>query len=130
MVHFHLRGVYTLLVCGGEGDFSQYRLNVKSAHAIFFLSNSVLTYLWSYLYTLSCIHALFEYGFCVVKKNRYVKIFFYNSCGTLIWVRIIPVKIESGLTGIIRTYIIIGALLYFSSLCHLLSMPVMASNIT
>ena len=33
--------------------------------------------------------------------------FFYNSCGTLIWVRIIPVKVESGLTGIIRTYVII-----------------------
>ena len=30
----------------------------------------------------------------------------YNSCGTLIWVKNIPVKIESGLTGIFGTYII------------------------
>ena len=34
-------------------------------------------------------------------------IFFYNSCGTLIWVRIIPVKVDRSLIGIIRTYIII-----------------------
>ena len=38
--------------------------------------------------------------------NRYVK-FFFNSCGTLIWVRIIPVKVDRSLTGIIRTYVII-----------------------
>ena len=33
--------------------------------------------------------------------------YFYYSCGTLIWVRIIPVKVDQSLTGIIRTYIII-----------------------
>ena len=33
--------------------------------------------------------------------------FFYNSCGTMIWVRIIPVKVDRSLTGIIRTHIII-----------------------
>ena len=33
--------------------------------------------------------------------------FFHKSCGTMIWVRIIPVKVDRSLTGIIRTYIII-----------------------
>ena len=33
-------------------------------------------------------------------------ILFYTSCGTLIRVRIIPVKLDRILTGIIRTYII------------------------
>ena len=32
---------------------------------------------------------------------------FYISFGTLIWVTIIPVKVESGLTGIFRTFRII-----------------------
>ena len=32
---------------------------------------------------------------------------FYNSCDTMIWVRIIPVKVYQSLTGIFRTYIII-----------------------
>ena len=41
------------------------------------------------------------------RKNGKVKKFFYNSCGTLIWVRIIPVKVDRSLIGIIRTYIII-----------------------
>ena len=41
------------------------------------------------------------------RKNGWVKNFLYNSCGTLIWVRITPVKVESGLIGIIHTYIII-----------------------
>ena len=31
----------------------------------------------------------------------------YNSCGICIWVRIIPVKVDQSLTGVIRTYIII-----------------------
>ena len=34
---------------------------------------------------------------------------YYISCGTLIWVKIIPVKVESVLTGITRTYIIFVA---------------------
>ena len=37
------------------------------------------------------------------RKNGRVKKFFYNSCGTLIWVRIIPVKVDRSLIGIIRT---------------------------
>ena len=41
------------------------------------------------------------------RKNGKVKKFFYNSCGTLICVRIIPVKVDRSLIGIIRTYIII-----------------------
>ena len=35
-------------------------------------------------------------------------IFLYNSCGMLILVRVIPVKVGRSLTGIILTYIIIG----------------------
>ena len=41
------------------------------------------------------------------RRNGRVKYFFSNSCGTLIWVRIIPVKVDRSLTGIIRTYILI-----------------------
>ena len=33
---------------------------------------------------------------------------FYNTCGTLIRLRIIPLKVDQSLTGIIRTYIIIS----------------------
>ena len=36
-------------------------------------------------------------------------IFFYISCGTLIWVRIIPFKVGPSLTALIRTYINIHA---------------------
>ena len=36
-------------------------------------------------------------------------IFFYISCGTLIWVRIIPFKVDPSLTALIRTYINIHA---------------------
>ena len=32
-------------------------------------------------------------------------IFFYNCCGKLIWVRIIPVQFEKAMAGIICTYI-------------------------
>ena len=38
------------------------------------------------------------------RKNR-CQILFYKSCGTLICLRIIPVKLDRSLTGIIRTYI-------------------------
>ena len=42
-----------------------------------------------------------------VEKKQVSQILFYTSCGTLIRVRIIPVKLDRILTGIIRTYIII-----------------------
>ena len=61
----------------------------------------------NYFYTFSCIYALPNYGFYVVENNGWVEIFFCSSCGTLIWVRIIPVKVDQSLTGIIRTFIII-----------------------
>ena len=38
-------------------------------------------------------------------------IFFYNSCGTLIWVENIPVKVDQSLIGILPTYKIIRAVL-------------------
>ena len=41
----------------------------------------------------------------MVEENRYVKIF-QISCGTLIWVRFLPVKVDQILTGTVRTYII------------------------
>ena len=67
----------------------------------------MLTETWNNLYTLSCIRAYFEYGFCVVEKKTGESNFFYNSCGTLIWVGIMPVKVDRNLSGIIRTYTII-----------------------
>ena len=39
---------------------------------------------------------------CGGQTNGRVKKFFYSSCGTLLWVRIIPVKVDRSLTGIIR----------------------------
>ena len=39
------------------------------------------------------------------RKNGKAKKFFYNSCGTLIWVGIIAVKVDRSLILIIRTYI-------------------------
>ena len=59
----------------------------------------------NYLYTLSCIYAWFDYG-SYVEEKQVTHILFYTSCGTLIRVRIIPVKLDRILTGIIRTYII------------------------
>ena len=41
---------------------------------------------------------------CGGEKTGESKSFFYNSCGTLIWVRIITVKVDRSLIGIIRTY--------------------------
>ena len=40
-------------------------------------------------------------------KKRLSQKVFYNSCGTLIWVGIIPVKVDGSLIVIIRTYIIV-----------------------
>ena len=40
------------------------------------------------------------------KRQESQKVF-HNSCGTLIWVRIIPVKVDRSLIGTIRTYTII-----------------------
>ena len=37
MAYFHLRGIYTLLVCGG-GDFFQYPSNLKTLQVQFFSS--------------------------------------------------------------------------------------------
>ena len=55
--------------------------------------------LWKYgiiIYTLSYIHAQFEYGFCVVEENRYVKFFveflWYVDIGEDYTSQIIPVK--------------------------------------
>ena len=42
----------------------------------------------------------------MVEENWYGK-FFFKSCGTLIWVRIIPVKVDWCLTGKICTQVII-----------------------
>ena len=86
MAYYQLRGIYTFLVCGG-GDFFQYRLNVKNTRATFF------PYLYvhinvDFLYTLSCMQLWLLYG----GGKHVCKIFFYQSCCTLIWVRIIPVK--------------------------------------
>ena len=47
----------------------------------------------------------FDYG-SYVEEKQVSQILFYTSCGTLIRVRIIPVKLDRILTGIIRTYII------------------------
>ena len=42
-------------------------------------------------------------------EKTWVNYFFSNSCGTLIWVRIKPVKVDRSFTGILRTYVIIHA---------------------
>ena len=47
------------------------------------------------------------YVYLLVEMFFHMDEFFYNSCGMLIWVRIIPVKADQNFTGIIRTYIII-----------------------
>ena len=41
------------------------------------------------------------------RKTGMLKNFLYNLYGTLIRMRIIPVKVDRSLTGIIRTYVII-----------------------
>ena len=40
-------------------------------------------------------------------------VFFYISCCMLIWVRIIPVKVDQSLTGIIRSYVSIDVVRIF-----------------
>ena len=68
---------------------------------------------WGFIYTFVCASMLsLTMAFHVVKK-RVRQVIFYNSSGTLMWVRIIPVKVESGLTAIFRTFANISAPLDF-----------------
>ena len=92
------------------------RCKIKSRGAIFF--SILCSHKCRNIYTrFHAFHASMLSStmvFYVMEKTCESSIF-YNSCGTLIWVRIIPVKVESGLSGITRPYIIVTA--------HLRSLP-------
>ena len=65
MVYFHLRGIYTLLVCGG-GDFFSVWLKRKSAGAIF--SSQFHVHINVEIYT--CFHAfMLSPAFVWCEKN-------------------------------------------------------------
>ena len=60
MVYYHIRGLYTYMVCGG-GDFLQYRFNVKNTRATFSHQLSVHINV-DFLHTLSYIQLWLLYG--------------------------------------------------------------------
>ena len=88
----------------GAGDFFQFRLNVKNAGAIFSsqFHIHINVKVFVHVFMQPClVRVLF---FMWWRKNGWGN-FFNNSRGMLMWVRIIPVKVDQSLTGIIRTYI-------------------------
>ena len=111
MAYFHLRGIYTLLVCGGV-DFFQYPSNLRTLQVQFFFSIQC-SHKGGIMYTR--FHASMlspSMVFVRWRKTGVLKVFFNNSCDTLIWVRIISVKVDRSFTSIIRTYINFAVLHY------------------
>ena len=74
---------------------------------VYFLSSILRSRKCELLYTRFQASVLSSSMFFVWWRKTSESNVFQSSCGTLIGVRIIPVKVDRSLTGIIRTYIII-----------------------
>ena len=97
----NFNSIYTYTFCyvnmGGNGDFFQYRLNVYFFHFYVHINHKC-----GIVYT--CFHASVLSSSMVFVWWRKTGLF-NISCGTLIRMKIIPVKVDRNLTVIIRTYI-------------------------
>ena len=79
---------------------------VACAGAIFLLS-SMFVYMWNYIQAFMHLCLVWLWLSCGGGKIGEWNVFLFNSCDTLIWVRVIPVKFDQSLTGKVRTYNII-----------------------